>query len=360
MLRFTHYTLAAASITLALFGCHDAAAPQDAAGPLGARPTISAEDVLPPVVPRIVAPISTDPAIDRALDDHYVWLDPTAPSNHKLFVFMPSAGAVPGQFQNVEQEAARLGYHVIGLMYPNSVNLVGACRDTADPNACYEAARLEILEGTPEGTPLSPVVDVNPTNSIENRLTKLLQYLVDHTPPDEGWSRFLADDKLKWSQIAVGGHSQGGGEAAIIAKLHVVARVVLFSAVPDRIGTQTQSVTWVATHVTPTERYWGLVHADDGGFGPMRASWDSLGMAAFAPAVAPETSAPPYGFTHMLVTHLNPQPVESGCVAPNREHKSTARDDCAPLSLRDAWRYLLTAREPDEDDTEADEEAHED
>jgi len=301
-----------------------------------------------PLVLHVVAPQTTDPAIDRALDDHYVWLDTTARSNHKLFLFMPGANAIPRQFQLVEQEAARLGYHVIGLMYPNSVNLVGACSGVPDPNTCYENSRLEILDGTP----LSSAVDVDTANSIDNRLTKLLQHLID-TYPDEGWSRFLADGKPKWSQIAVGGHSQGGGQAAMIAKLHVVARVALFSAVPDRIGIQ--SVTWVATHITPSERYWGLAHDRDGVFLPSRASWDSLGMAAFGPAVAPETSEPPYGFTHVLVTDLTPQ----GGFVGTKAHMSTVFDD-VPLLNADGtraprevwWRYLLTAREPDESSDE--------
>ena len=82
----------------------------------------------------------------------------------------------------------------------------------------------------------------------KDRLTKLLGFLAAHYPM-EGWSRFLADDKPKWSQIALSGHSQGGGEAAMLAKLRVVARVVLFSSVVDRVGTQ--AAPWVATHVTP-------------------------------------------------------------------------------------------------------------
>src|SRR5436190_24329072 len=36
----------------------------------------------------------------------------------------------------------------------------------------------------------------------------------------------------------------------------LVARVVLFAAVTDSIGTQ--SVPWVASHMTPSDRYYGL------------------------------------------------------------------------------------------------------
>ena len=70
-----------------------------------------AEDPADQLVLHLIAPHVTDPAIDRALDDHYVWLDP-ARTNHKLLVFMPGTGASPALYQLVQQEAARLG--VIG------------------------------------------------------------------------------------------------------------------------------------------------------------------------------------------------------------------------------------------------------
>jgi hypothetical protein len=300
---------------------------------------------LPPLFKDSVAPQTTDPAIDQALDRHYVWLDTTARSNHKLFVFMSGHGQHPAMFQHMPEEAARLGYHVIGLMYPNKVSILAACGGQPDLNSCYENMHLEIFDGIDH----SPFVDVNKANSIENRLTKLLQFLADSFP-EQGWSRFLADDKPKWSQIAISGHSQGGGEAAIIAKLHVVARVVLFSSVVDRIGSQ--SASFLATHITPSNRYWGLAHDRDGNFPSIRASWGSLGMEVFGDTVAPEASAPPYGFTHMLVTHLVPQ----GGFLPTYAHGAPSNDANTPLNrdgsccaLREAWRYLLTARADNEE-----------
>src|SRR5213592_4603331 len=65
------------------------------------------------LVLHVVAPQATDPAIDQALDDHLAWLDPTAPTNDKLFVFLPGLSLVPTDSQLIQQEAARLGYHVI-------------------------------------------------------------------------------------------------------------------------------------------------------------------------------------------------------------------------------------------------------
>jgi hypothetical protein len=290
-----------------------------------------------PLVVHIVAPQATDPAIDQALDNHYAWLDTTARSNHQLLVFMPGATGKPKQYQLVQAMGARLGYHVIGLMYPNSVRLVTVCHDPA----CWENAHLEILDGIDRTT----VVNVNVANSVINRLTKILQFLAAQYP-DEEWSRYLEDGQPKWSRIAISGHSQGGGEAALIAKLKLVARVVMFSAPVDG-APGSQAMPWLSTHRTPATRYYGLAHNREAVNLPaIQANWDAIGLTTFGAAVRPEASEPPYDFTHMLITDVQPQ----GGFVGNNAHNSTAADPLTPLGpdgtplLRDAWRYMLTAR----------------
>src|SRR3989442_7173241 len=90
----------------------------------------------------------------------------------------------------------------------------------------------------------------------------------------------------------------------MIAKIRLVARVVLFSSVTDSIHAEAPS--WVATHLTPSERYYGIAHDRDGFYRPIRAGWDSLGLGLFGAPATPETSSPPYDGTHMLVTDLMP------------------------------------------------------
>ena len=303
------------------------------AGPSGGSST--------PLIEHIVNPQATDPAIDQALDDHYAWLDPTAPTNHRLFVYLPGTFGVPATALLIQQLAARLGYHAIGLMYPDSVLIGPACANDLDPSTCSENARLE-------GIDLSTLVDVNQPNSIYNRLTKLLQYLAANYP-DEGWSQFLADGNPLWSQIAVTGHSQGGGEAAMIARFNFVARVVMFSAVTDRSAANpTTPLDWESTHITPSDRYWGLAHDRDPVCGSILVGWDAFGMNAFGGQVQVETSAPPYGFTHKLFT--DPQPQRGGY---KEAHGSTVLDIYTPLfpdktpELADAWQYMLTSAETD-------------
>ena len=346
-MKTTTGRLAAWAVILALTACNPDTSPL--------RPEAAFqrefEESSAPLVLHLVAPGTTDPTIDRALDNHYVWLDTTARSNHKLLVFLPGTGLTPAVYQLVQQEAARLGYHVIGLMYPNAGGSAKVCPTAPDPSTCYENARLEIIDGIDRVA----FLDVNVANSIDNRLTKLLEYLTLQYP-DEGWDRFLLRDKPKWSQIAVSGHSGGGGNAAMIAKIRLVARVVLFSSVTDSIHVEAPS--WVATHLTPAERYYGIAHDRDVFYRPIRAGWDSLGLDVFGAAATPETSSPPYDGTHTLVTDLLPRP--NGFVGTNA-HGAPCHDVNTPLAadgtplLRDAWRYLLTARGAGHEDADSNE-----
>jgi ABC-type amino acid transport substrate-binding protein len=309
------------------------------------------------LVLHVVPPQATDPAIDQALDPHYVWLDREAQTNHKLLMFLPGHGAQPEMYQLVQKEAARLGYHVIGLMYVNGgPRLAIGCAVHADrsaQNACWEETHLEILDGIHRDR---SVVTVNVPNSIYNRLRKVLKYLAAQHP-EEGWSQFLAHGEPRWSRIAVGGHSQGGAQAAMIAKSHAVARVVVFSSPPDAVRT-TEAAPWVGTHVTPAARYFGLAHKSEPLFGPIHGSWMLIGMAAFGGDERPELIEPPYHFTHMLVTELPPR--QPGL--PNAFHISTAADEQTPLGadgtplLRDAWRYMLGAEDSDEGEGESEDE----
>jgi len=394
MLRVARYTLAAASITLALAGCQDVTGPNDRAGPLGTGPMMSrAAESTAPLIQHIIAPQATDDRIDRALANHYVWLDTAARSNQKLFLFLPSGRSAPDTFLLVGQEAARLGYHVISLMYQNDLILVALCgaaaaRSAADGSACYERARLDIIDGRGRSAAIPELAQagfaVSEANSIDNRLTKLLDSL-DAWHPEQGWSRFLVNGAPKWSRIAVGGHSQGGGEAAMIAKIRLVPRVVMFSSVPDTIPAG-QAPAWISSHKTPSHRYFALAHDCDQFFRSIVASWDSLGLDAVVASsprtdrpgtfcrnwtstsrnapVAPEHSAPPYGGTHVLITDLQPQlcpPPPVGAYKHRCSHQSTASDFFTPRDpvtgaplLRDAWRYLLEAPSGGDDDNDDD------
>jgi hypothetical protein len=274
------------------------------------------------------------------LANYYAWLDSTASTNHRLFVFMPGAALVAGNYLLIQQEAARLGFHVVGLNFENTVKRFNVCFDAT----CWLNAGLDVLEG---GN-LVAALTVSVPNSIDNRLTKLLQYLAANYP-NEGWSEFLENGQPKWSRIAVGGHSFGGGMAAEIAKVHVVARVVMFESPLEGGGYPSGAILplpWISDHVTPSTRYYAIAHERDSTYYPaIQGNWNLLGLTAFGPYVAPESSAPPYDYTHTLVTDVTPTTGFGGLNA----HRSVVFDAETPLAadgtpiLRDAWDYLLSA-----------------
>src|SRR6266849_6174776 len=339
MLRAARCTLVAASITLVLVGCQDAAAPSHESPALGATPTMSVQPHAPFILHQ-VPPASTDRNIDKWLSDHFVWLYPGAERGEKLLVHLPGGAnpiQVPASFQFLAREAARLGFHVIVLTYPNDWGLDPLCGGNP---TCEENVRLDIIDG---GDRSFPVVDVSPANSIDNRLTQLLDSL-NAWYPDEGWSQFLVNGAPNWSQIVLSGFSFGGSEAAMLAKLHRVNRVTLFAAPRDADATAGgQPPPWVALGETPSERYYGLVHTRDPLSALTLASWrEKLDMQQFGDAVSEEASLAPYAGTHMLVTNrrtrvgtdLNPYLTPNGGVRLTSSHRLTPQ----PSTTRTASR----------------------
>ena len=293
-----------------------------------------------------VAPKDTDPEIDTALTPHYVAFSNTR-ARGRLFLFLSGTGGTPNLYRLVSDQAARNGFHVVNLAYPNAdavQNLCGLEPDTA----CFENARLETIYGTDRSTK----VHVNRANSVENRLLKLLAYLAAKHP-SEGWDTFIDGNAPKWSSTVVSGHSQGGGHAALIARDHVVARLAMFSAPVDHIGPnqrQTESskpAPWLlGAHATPSERYYAFCHVQDEN-NDWELQWKALGLGLtnFGPIANVDAAVPPYGGSHLLTTDAQPRNPGS----PNAHHTSIAVDPTTPLTqtgqplFAPAWQYTAFA-----------------
>ena len=286
-----------------------------------------------------ISPRLTDPEINRWLDSHVVAIDPSAEQNGKLFLFFCGSYGNPERQRLIVEQAARMGYHVINLHYPNSWTVGGLCRNSEDPN-CHGKVRLEIVDGVKRFEGL----DIGRADSIVNRLEKLLRYL-HRERLDEGWSAYFDEDGICWDSIVVSGHSQGGGQAAMIAKVHRVDRVVMFAAPVDFLSELQSHATWLsASSVTPTDRYFGFIHQLDQGFERVKSAWKQLGMDVSGPVVNVDGAPPPYGYAQRLVSTADN-------IHRKKYHASVVLDNVTPVAtdglplFEPVWRYLLNSRD---------------
>lgn len=249
-----------------------------------------------------VLPSATDPAIQTYLQPHLALTpDPGVAATHRLFVFLPGTGGQPLYQQLVLQTGSARGYHAIGLMYPNTPSIGSLCDDSADPDAHWKA-RAEIVTGQD----LSTLVSVNATECIEHRLTALLAYL-DATYPAEQWGQYLISGQVDWTKVVIAGHSQGGGHAGVLAKLHPVYRCVCFSSPADWRNPVNQPASWYASPgATDASKIFGFSHQQDEivTWPLVTANWIALGLNAYGAPVNVDSTAAPYGGSHALTSNL--------------------------------------------------------
>lgn len=236
---------------------------------------------------RLIAASETDPQIVDVLGLHHVAIGPESLRTDRLFLFYPGSGAAAQEYKSLIERAAVLGYHAIGLAYMNETPVNVLCRGPGED--CHGAVRREILLGVDQ----SPLVAIDSHNGAFARLERLLAHL-DRIAPDEGWGRFLAGSQVAWARVTVSGHSQGGGHAAYTARLHAVARVVIFS------GTEPAQWTEATDFATPSDRMFGFAHRLEPIYSPIVSSWRNLGLPGQPTTV--DGTIPPHSLTHQLYT----------------------------------------------------------
>jgi|GEM_PF-886709 len=292
-----------------------------------------------------VSPHDTDSLIDQGNIDHHIYIPTASTAQGKCFVFFPGTNASPDMYDEIVQTAAEEGYHAIGLAYPNGTSISSLCSTDSD-SLCSEKARTEIITGED----LHPTIMVDEHNCIENRLLRLLQYL--HTNyQNYGWDDFFTGDSLNWDKIAFSGHSQGGGHAALVARAHVVNRVLFFNSPTDK-----QDVyglpSWISPeHLTPASRYYAFFHQQN--LGPRRIEVYTLfGMMAWGNEVNADITPSPYNGGHVLYSDTstfdhNAYVNQSGW----NEHSDIIVDHELPIDVNSetpykvVWQYMLTHEE---------------
>ena len=296
-----------------------------------------------------IKPDSTDPSITQFDEPHYIYLNrdivvsqkPSLPlDRHQLLLFLPGthASGTPrggkGPFKFLET-AANLGYHVIFLNYPNDVAAAEMCNNDRDPGA-FEQFRMALIAG---GTFKN--MTISRTNSIENRLIKLLLHL-KQIRPMEHWEQFLDEHGgIKWDSIAVAGQSQGGGHAALIAYKHQVARVICLGAPKDFNHFLNRPAAWyLESSATSKNRFFAINHDQDsmGNCTPAEQieNLRAIGLEKFGAPANVDTEKPPYHHARILTTDYPGTKVDS------RTAHGTAINSKNAEVFSPVWIYMLT------------------
>jgi len=242
------------------------------------------------------------------------------PDRHQLLLFLTGTGGQADGAKAFCELAARLGYHVINLMYPDEIPATICARDV-DPQA-FENFRMAIVQGGQ-----SKHITVERADSIENRLTKLLIYLRSRRPREE-WRQFLnPDGTIKWETIAVAGQSQGGGHAALIGIKHRVARVICTGAPKDYSKRLDAPAAWYGDEsATPKACFFTFNHRQDiKGCTPeqLLKNMAALKLDAFGPPADASTEAFPYHHTRILTTSY-PEVTVNGEDSPGAKEAHTS------------------------------------
>jgi hypothetical protein len=205
----------------------------------------------------LVNPTETDAAIETVHGPHIALYNTKVAPVHKLFFMIIGTGGFATGAKEIDSIATTMGYHAISIDYRNNVITI-VCNNSPD-SACFDHFRQEIMFGTP----VSDSVNVDSANSIINRFTKLLAYLVK-ADAKGGWGEYYKNGTIQWDKVVVGGHSQGAGHAAYIGQRYKVNRVLMFSGPQDyRVAFNSPALWLSKKSATPVSKYYAFLHIND-------------------------------------------------------------------------------------------------
>ncbi len=278
---------------------------------------------------KYIKPIQTDPSYSSSEDSSAVSRNATSQQN-KLFLFLGGTNSSSSTDYNaLRLHSANLGFDFVNLSYLNSVPAASLANDT--DNLAFDKYREELCFGTP----VSPDVTVDSLNSIYTRTLKLLIYL-DVNFPAENWGQYLlTPSTIDWSKIIVGGHSQGSGHAAFLAKQYAVDRVLMFSGPNDYSDFFSAPANWLdQTGTTATSRHFSYLSLNDEvvDYSKQFDVISALDMLINDDSTHVDNLSSPYGNSQCLYTTQPP-----GLVILNHN---------TPIKLSsingDVWTYMLT------------------
>lgn len=223
--------------------------------------------------------------------NHYA-LSPVASPRGKLVLFLnPSLGSpafsIASPANNLYTAAVAAGDHVLGLSHASDQIIGGLCNDD---DACFYPTRATIVTGVRHVGAAARLRQIALTDSVYGRTALALSYLAA-TRPADGWAQYLVPGvdplvnpagAVQWGKVIAMGHSQGGGHAAVLAKLQPLARLVVLSSPCDEDGGVPAS--WLSVDATwrtsPSSLGYGFASASDTTCRAHGKIWDALGLAA--------------------------------------------------------------------------------
>lgn len=221
------------------------------------------------VTERRVMPTVTDAAITTHNDKpHMVYYHAGLQQKNKLVLFLPDSHTAPGTATMFGNAAADIGYHVVGLRYADTDFFAAAAQGNATD---FENARTEVLTGND----VSSLVNISHSESIDNRLFKLITYL-NEKYPDENWGQYIINGVPDYSKMIVCGNQEGAAYAGIVAKNHDVDKLVLFSMVHDYNAVANKSSEWLKTDAWATSVNDVYVIAHESEMQKQHELWDAM------------------------------------------------------------------------------------
>ncbi len=211
-----------------------------------------------------VRPSSTDARIVDDFGLHAVAGPARVTAATPVLVFFVGTDRLPvlpdGTFTIREflTDGVRAGYLVLAVAYDAKRPLYELCGDDL---ACYEPVRWEVVSGEDAPAPYRDLKQVVVPNDTDHRLAALARALVEGHVVAELPAGLAGE--IDWSRLRVGGQSQGGGQAALIARRRAVDRVCMFSAPTDG-SSRPAPATWIGGDwATPVSRRRVVVHRGD-------------------------------------------------------------------------------------------------
>jgi hypothetical protein len=232
-----------------------------------------------------VKPGDTGAEITESFGLHAVGIPATWSSATPVYLHLVGSGGEPAKattqaFPNEEilaQVTAR-GAFVLMVAYDNKEPIGSLCKTDVD---CYEPIRRSVIFGEPVPAPYDALKSVAKPNDIVSRARALISYLQSKSPPGT-LPAAISGAELDMSKLRIGGHSQGGGHAALLAKVFLVERLCMLSSPLDGKNTinGAKNVPWVeGSWATPAGNRRGTIHELDDGFAKALANLEAMGLS---------------------------------------------------------------------------------